>query len=548
MEIIYTYYFAVSRWLIPLFSLLLMFLWFKYFHKIKSKPFPLAELTTKDGLSISVYGKENLIGRTKRADIVIPLENVHTKHAILFIKKHRWWLAPLDGKVSVNLQNLTAPAPLDYGDKVEICKQTLTFKRKEVPKASSLATSAGLPMVTLIAIQLMVFIAIMLKFNTALPLIAVVCFALLLVGEWLYFIVGLFIKNFTMLTEIPVLFMTTFGLAITCSISPENLTKHLVCYVAGFLGYILLTVFLKSPELCTKLQRPVMFLTLFVLYYTAFFGTVAGGARNWLSFGSFSFQPSELCKPLFVFCGGKMLYDIVKKSALKIEFFIFAMLSVGALAIMFDFGAAAIFFAGMLIILTVRLYSPIFVFGITGGAVLGILLVSLLVPYVARRFGVWLHAWEYPDSLGYQQTRTMIAFASGGLLGVGPGEGFLSYISAADTDLVFGILGEEWGAIVAVCVAFCVALVAIYAVRLAKQADSTFYSITALSAAVMLIIQSALNIFGSLDLLPLTGVTLIFVSKGGSSIISALLFMAFFKAAELHKKPVSDWRYEDEVD
>ena len=548
MEVIYTYYFAVSRWLIPLFSLGLFILWLRYFIKLRKGHTVFAELVTKDGVSIPVISKENLIGRTKRADILIPLQNVYPKHAILFVKKNRWFLAPLDGKISVNLQNLTAPAPLDFGDKITIAKQTLTFKRAETEEPLPRSFYAFWPMLVLTAIQLMVSISLMLRFTDTLDNAFLICFGLLIVGEWLYFCIGLFIKNFTMLAEIPALFMSTFGLAITVSVSPQNLFKQLVCFIIGILIYLLLTLLLRFPEFCEKLQRPLCLVALALLYYTAFFGTEAGGARNWLNIGPLSLQPSEICKPIFIFCGGKMLYSIVKHKALQLEFFIFGLLTMGALAIMFDFGSAAIFLAGLLIILTLRLTRPIFVTGITVGALGGITVAIMVLPYVARRFSVWLHAWEYPDSLGYQQTRTLVAAASGGLLGVGPGNGNLSYVSAADTDLVFGILSEEWGGILAVLVALCVGFITIYALRLAKNSDNAFYTITALATAVMFIFQSCLNIFGSLDILPLTGVTLIFVSRGGSSLISALVCMAFLKAAELHKRPISPWRYEDEVD
>ncbi len=548
MEVIYTYYFAVSRWLIPLFSLGLFILWLRYFIKLRKGHTVFAELVTKDGVSIPVISKENLIGRTKRADILIPLQNVCPKHAILFVKKNRWFLAPLDGKISVNLQNLTAPAPLDFGDKITIAKQTLTFKRAETEEPLPRSFYAFWPMLVLTAIQLMVSISLMLRFTDTLDNAFLICFGLLIVGEWLYFCIGLFIKNFTMLAEIPALFMSTFGLAITVSVSPQNLFKQLVCFIIGILIYLLLTLLLRFPEFCEKLQRPLCLVALALLYYTAFFGTEAGGARNWLNIGPLSLQPSEICKPIFIFCGGKMLYSIVKHKTLQLEFFIFGLLTMGALAIMFDFGSAAIFLAGLLIILTLRLTRPIFVTGITVGALGGITVAIMVLPYVARRFSVWLHAWEYPDSLGYQQTRTMVAAASGGLLGVGPGNGNLSFVSAADTDLVFGILSEEWGGILAVLVALCVGFIAIYALRLAKNSDNAFYTITALATAVMFIFQSCLNIFGSLDILPLTGVTLIFVSRGGSSLISALVCMAFLKAAELHKRPISPWRYEDEVD
>ena len=181
-----------------------------------------------------------------------------------------------------------------------------------------------------------------------------------------------------------------------------------------------------------------------------------------------------------------------------------------------------------------------------GAAAVGVAGILWLYPYVARRFSVWLHAWENAGTTGYQQTRTMMAFASGGLLGVGGGNGNLNKVSAAETDLVYGIIGEEWGAIVAFTAAFCIIAICIYGFRLVKNSHSVFSAVTVGGSMAMLVFQSALNIFGSVDMLPLTGVTLVFVSVGGTSVISAWLMLAFFKAAELHRQNTAQWRYSED--
>lgn len=548
METLYTYYFAVARWAIAFFCILLGFLWVKYFKKSKPSLNVLAELTTSDGISIPITSKENIIGRGKRADILIPLGTVHTKHAVLFVKNKNWFLAPLDGKISVNLQNLTKPAPLYYGDKITIAKQNLIFRNKKSNPLPQKENGGVWLLLTLTVIQLLVFIEIMLRLWKEFPLTTAFVFGGLIVSEWVYFTIGRLFKNFTVALEIPILFMLTFGFAVISTTNPEDILKQFLCFLAGGLGFLLLQFLLKFPEALQQVQRVVMVLSLLLLYYTAFFGTVTGGARNWLSVGGFSFQPSEICKPAFVFCGGATLYNIIKKPKMKLEFIIYSVLSMGALAIMYDFGAVAIFFVGMLMVLTLRLMKPVFVFLITGGATIFAGAVILIFPYVAKRFGVWLHAWDYVDTLGYQQTRTMIAAASGGLLGVGGGNGYLAGVSASDTDLVFGILCEEWGTIAAIAVALCIVAISACAIRFAKNADSAFYAVCSLTAAVMIVFQSALNIFGSLDILPLTGVTLIFVSRGGTSIISAMLMMSFLKSAQLNKRVISQWRYEDEMD
>ena len=133
------------------------------------------------------------------------------------------------------------------------------------------------------------------------------------------------------------------------------------------------------------------------------------------------------------------------------------------------------------------------------------------------------HVWEDPLDTGYQQTRAMMCIASGGLLGLGAGSGWLKYVAAADTDLVFALClggmgtahrhhdgagrGHVW---------------ACSCVRSAPVGRSSFYTIGACAAVSILMIQTILNVFGTVDLLPLTGVTFPFVSNGGSSMLSVV--------------------------
>lgn len=543
MSAVYPYFFAVSRWATALLTLVIIYLWISCFIKNKKQPSPLAELVTKDGMSLALYTMEIVIGRGKNADLIIPINGVEKRHALLCFEKGHWHIAPIMGKIAVNLQNVSRIAPLEYGDKITLAGQTLTFRYKEDENIlSKCPPSGGLALIFLSAFQIILGLQICLNFwNTLEPLIPA-AFLLLIVGQWAYFLVGQNLKNFKMLAEIPALYLITLGLAVVSSLAPEELLKQIICFGVGFAGFILLTFVLKYRSFVIKAQRIVMVLSLILLYYTAFFGTKINSARNWLSLGSFSFQPSEIVKVAFVAMGGISLYILTKKPARRLEFLVYCLLSMGALAIMLDFGAVAIFFVIMLTALTLRLESPLVISGIFGAAVVGAGGVILLYPYIARRFGAWLHAWEYADSLGYQQTRTMMSFASGGMLGVGAGNGNLKNIAAAETDLVFGVMGEEFGWIIALAAALAVVALGIYGYRLIKNSTCLFDAATVGGAVVQILFQTALNIFGSVDILPLTGVTFIFVSIGGSSLISALMMLAFFKAAELHKQSSKQWR------
>ncbi len=100
-------------------------------------------------------------------------------------------------------------------------------------------------------------------------------------------------------------------------------------------------------------------------------------------------------------------------------------------------------------------------------------------PYIANRFAAWQHVWEFADTTGYQQTRTMSAAASGGLFGNGADNGWLKYVGASNTDLVFGMVAEELGLIVAVLTVVCIVTFSLFTIKAAATSRSTFYTIAA---------------------------------------------------------------------
>lgn len=148
----------------------------------------------------------------------------------------------------------------------------------------------------------------------------------------------------------------------------------------------------------------------------------------------------------------------------------------------------------------------------------------------------------------------MSAAASGGLFGKGAGAGWLKGVVAANTDMVFGVLCEELGLIVAVCAILAILTLAFFAVRSAAHGRSSYYVIAACAAVSMMMVQLSLNVFGSMDILPFTGVTFPFVSKGGTSLLSCWMLLAFVKAADTRRgasfvvKPASKSGEEEEDD
>jgi cell division protein FtsW (lipid II flippase) len=199
---------------------------------------------------------------------------------------------------------------------------------------------------------------------------------------------------------------------------------------------------------------------------------------------------------------------------------------------MSDFGAVLLFFIAFLVTAYMRSGDLKTVVFAIASAVFGGVIIIKFKPYILTRFATWLHAWQWAYDGGYQQTRTMSAAASGGLLGLGAGNGWLQRIPAADTDLVFGVVSEELGLITGICAVACVVVLAIFVSKSAFSSRSAFYTIAASAAATMLVFQMTLNVLGSVDILPLTGVTFPLVSNGGSSLVSSFGMLAFIKAID----------------
>ena len=237
-------------------------------------------------------------------------------------------------------------------------------------------------------------------------------------------------------------------------------------------------------------------------------------------------------KICFIFVGTSTLDRLQTKKNIG-EFLLFTGACIGLLALMPDFGMALILFATFLIIAFMRSGSVRTIALVLAGAVLAVFVILAVKPYVLDRFLGWGHVWDHiNDEYGYQQTRTLTYIASGGLFGLGLGNSYLASVFAADSDLVFGLLCEQQGLLLGLVVLLAFVLWVFYARSDVTRSRSTFFSIAACAAAGMLLFQTALNVFGATDVLPLTGVTLPFISSGGSSLISVWGLMAFLKASD----------------
>ncbi len=354
--------------------------------------------------------------------------------------------------------------------------------------------------------------------------------------EWGYYsVVGIAMQR-RMEIELAGFMLSSISIAITASVFPEKLLMQLATTVVGVGAFAFLVWFIGSVNRVTYSRIFAAVGAVGLLGATLLLAGITNGAKNWLAYGSVSVQPSEFVKIAFIFVGAATL-DRIQNAKSIMKYVIFSMICVGLLFLTFDFGTALIFFATFLIIAFLRSGDIKTIVLVCAAALLGGVGIILYKPYVATRFANYRHVWDYVDAGGFQQTRAIMYSLSGGLFGVGLGNGKLRYIKYATEDLAFGVVCEELGMITAAAVLIAYVLLLIYAIRGARYARSSFYAIAACSAAGLLVFQASLSAFGAMDILPFTGVTLPFISRGGSSMISSWGLLAFLKALDIRTYP-----------
>ena len=358
---------------------------------------------------------------------------------------------------------------------------------------------------------------------------------LLIVTQWVYLIFFYNVfnrRNFEL--EIIAFFLSGVGIVSVGSQNASQGLKQYIMLLAGLLGFIFMVFLLGHTDFCMKIRVFVAAGALLLLLVNLLIAKTHMGARNWIEIGGFTVQPSEFVKIAFIFVGSATL-EKIQTSKNIIAFIAFSMAVVGSLIIIKDLGTALIFFVTFLILAFMNSGDIKTVILAVTSAAMGGAIVLKYKSYVARRFAVYRHIWEndnYNNS-GYQQSRVLVGMASGGLFGIGIGNGNIRYIGESTNDLIFGVICEEWGYIFGVIVVLSFVCIALSALVNSIASRSTFYSIAACAAAGMFLFQTALNIFGITDILPLTGVTLPFISQGGSSMISCWMVLAFIKASDV---------------
>lgn len=549
MTVIYDLAIVALRILMPVYAIIIVYQCYAAMRRRRRSEKPLVTLyNTVTGLKLPVIFWENSIGRSRASDIVVDDPAVSRNHCVLLRRASGWYICDTGSKggTYVNGEEAVGRTRVLIDDVISVGNSQFQFLRGEdydenlryswfFKKANNKPAMKSWKLMLLITL-FHFFMCVEAVFwqdgtNKYSPLVLFGCLA---VAEWTFFFVSSkVLKRVSFELESLALFLTGVGVMLLVRQVERSAYVQLIAAVVGMALFCVIIKFIEDPDRTssTKLRYGLMIAAVGLLGVSIVFGKITYGAANWISIGGISLQPSEIVKIIYIFIGANTLDRLQTKKNL-FEFIIFSAVCVGLLALMGDFGTALIFFMTFLLISFMRSGDFKTVILAIVAAVFGVSIVLRFKSYVLDRFKAWGHAWEYANDLGYQQTHVLTYIASGGLFGVGIGNGFLKGVGASESDLVFGLVSEEMGVIVAITLAVAVACLVIYARAITTRSRSTFYSISACCAAGLLVIQLSLNVFGATDILPLTGVTFPFISCGGSSVLSCWGLIAFIKAAD----------------
>lgn len=275
--------------------------------------------------------------------------------------------------------------------------------------------------------------------------------------------------------------------------------------------------------------------TLFLLVAVLFVGTTINGAQRWLAVGPLSFQPAEFAKLMAVLLEAFSISSVLGKERFRMDRdWPRVVVPFGAILLMAflvyrepDFGTACIVFGVPLLMALVLLIPPRYWLGIVPMGILAAFAIGMLQPYRMKRIEVWFDPWSDARDAGYQMVQSLSTIGSGGIFGMGFGDGVskYEYLPEAHTDFAFAIFSQEHGFFGVLLIFFLLAVLLIICMRVAARAKDTFGQVLSLGIIFLVLGQALANLAMVAGLLPVVGVPLPFISYGGSSLIVTMAGM-----------------------
>lgn len=327
-------------------------------------------------------------------------------------------------------------------------------------------------------------------------------------------------------------FLTAVGLSVLTRLSYQRAVRQFVIAVAASVAVLII------PELITRVRnwRNLTWLYAGVgiaaLGAVLVLGAVTHGARLSFSVLGITFQPSELIKIVFAFliasilCRPYSFWNVALSAAV-------AGAHVMILVLSKDLGSALIYFVTYVVMVYVATAKKRYLLaGIFGGSAAAYLSWRIFT-HVQVRVQAWLDPWSVIDKEGYQITQSLFAIGCGGLFGLGLGQGSPSSIPFVTTDFIFSAIAEEMGILFSLCLILIYISCFMVFMRIALSLKDEFFRLTVVGLGITYLFQIFLTIGGGIKFIPLTGVTLPFISYGGSSVLSTIVMFSVIQGLYL---------------
>lgn len=331
-----------------------------------------------------------------------------------------------------------------------------------------------------------------------------------------------------------IFFLMSIGIVMLYRLNPDLAKRQFLWFILGYILSLMIPFILNILPRLDLFRYLYLFLGLSLLLATLLLGKEDGGAKNWLTIKGLTFQPSELVKILFIF----YLASCFDKPNLKLKNLIFpslmSMLFIVCLVFQTDLGSALIFFMTYLVILYIS-FSKIWIIWL--GALLGALgsyTGYKMFSHVRVRFQIWLNPWIDIDNKGYQIAQSLFAICSYGAMGSGLNQGMPNTIPVVERDMIFSAICEEFGIFFAIGLILIFIMIFYRGVKISLNSKNRFLIILSSGITSLFCFQTFLILAGVTKLIPLTGVTLPFVSYGGTSILMSFVTIGILQWVAIH--------------
>lgn len=360
------------------------------------------------------------------------------------------------------------------------------------------------------------------------------------IGEWWWTVDRLLLVAFLVLIGAGVVmsFAASPGAAVREGLQPFHFVERHLIFVGPAILVLIATSFL-TPRLARRVCLVLLVVAVLALVATLFIGVENKGSRRWLRFLGFSLQPSEFVKPAFVVIAAWFMSESMRRPGVPGNIIAFLLVAAIASLLMLqpDFGQTMLLVAvwGAMFFITSMPWIWVFILGAAGAG--SIVAAYLFFPHVASRIDRFLHG--VGDT--FQVDMAMQSITRGGWFGVGPGEGTVKRsIPDSHTDFIFAVIGEEFGIALCLIIAVLFAFVVLRGLSHALRAHDPFCRLAVAGLVTLFGFQSAINMAVNLQLLPAKGMTLPFISYGGSSLLAVAFGMGLVLALSRRRVRMSE--------